>query len=69
MPYMLPSPLLAGFGLSLFVNASNQARGDLLVKGLPGLVVMLGGLVPTLGNYYKLDQEERAASHLLQTKK
>lgn len=60
---------LIGFGLSLFVNASNQARGDLLVKGLPGLVVMLGSLVPTLGNYYKLNQEEREASHLLQTKK
>ena len=32
---------LIGFGLSLFQNASNQARANLLVKGLPGLVVML----------------------------
>ena len=32
---------LIGFGLSLFQHASNPARLNLLVKGLPGLVVML----------------------------
>lgn len=61
--------LYAGFGLSLFAKSSNQARLDLLAKGLPGLVVMLSGLVPTLGNYYKVTDEERAKSHQLQTKK
>ncbi|KAI8463201.1 MAG: chloroplast lycopene beta cyclase precursor [Monoraphidium minutum] len=44
---------LIAFGLSLFAKSSNQARTDLLVKGLPGLVGMLAGLVPTLGQYYK----------------
>lgn len=39
---------LIGFGLSLFVNSSNQARANLLQKGLPGLVVMLGRLAKTL---------------------
>jgi lycopene beta-cyclase len=43
---------LIGFGLSLFTKASNEARLNLLAKGLPGLVVMLAGLVPTLGDYY-----------------
>ncbi len=32
---------LIGFGLSLFANASNQARANLLIKGAPGLFVML----------------------------
>lgn len=32
---------LIAFGLSLFAKSSNAARADLLVKGLPGLVVML----------------------------
>lgn len=27
---------LVGFGLSLFVNASNDARGNLLAQGVPG---------------------------------
>jgi hypothetical protein len=31
-------PAAAAFGLSLFANSSNQARLDLLVKGLPGLL-------------------------------
>lgn len=44
---------LIAFGLSLFAKSSNQARADLLSKGLPGLVVMLAGLVPTLGRYYE----------------
>ena len=70
---LLPSSRLlslrAGFGLSLFAKSSNQARLDLLAKGLPGLVVMLTGLVATLGNYYKLTDKERAKSHLLHTKK
>lgn len=43
---------LIGFGLSLFAKSSNTARANLLSKGLPGLVVMLAGLVPTLGDYY-----------------
>lgn len=40
---------LIGFGLSLFAKSSNEARLDLLVKGLPGLIVMLLGLTGTLG--------------------
>ncbi len=39
---------LIAFGLSLFVHSSNRARQDLLQKGLPGLVVMLGRLSKTL---------------------
>lgn len=39
---------LIGFGLSLFAKSSNAARADLLQKGLPGLVVMLGRLAKTL---------------------
>ena len=58
------SDLLAAFGLSLFANSSNQARLDLLVKGLPGLVAMLLELAPTLGDYYGVKKElkqQRAA--------
>lgn len=40
---------LIGFGLSLFAKSTNEARLDLLVKGLPGLVVMLLGLTRTIG--------------------
>lgn len=40
---------LIGFGLSLFVQSSNQARLNLLQKGLPGLVVMLTRLSQTFG--------------------
>ncbi|GBF92105.1 lycopene beta cyclase [Raphidocelis subcapitata] len=43
---------LIAFGLSLFAKSSNQARSDLLIKGLPGLFGMLAGLLPTLGQYY-----------------
>ena len=39
---------LIGFGLSLFVKSSNAARLDLLQKGLPGLVRMLGRLAKTI---------------------
>lgn len=46
----LTLPQLIGFGLSLFVHASNAARANLLVKGLPGLVVMLARLVQLI-NY------------------
>jgi lycopene beta-cyclase len=50
---------LIGFGLSLFANSSNQARADLLVKGLPGLLAMLLELAPTLGDYYGVRREAR----------
>jgi len=40
---------LIGFGLSLFAKLTNTARLNLLVKGLPGLAVMLAGLVRTIG--------------------
>jgi len=40
---------LIGFGLSLFAKSTNTARLNLLVKGLPGLAVMLAGLVRTIG--------------------
>ncbi|KAK9805848.1 hypothetical protein WJX73_007733 [Symbiochloris irregularis] len=46
----LTFPQLIAFGLSLFVNASNAARANLLVKGLPGLAVMLARLAQTI-NY------------------
>jgi lycopene beta-cyclase len=39
---------LIGFGLSLFANSSNEARLNLLQKGLPGLLVMLSRLSKTL---------------------
>lgn len=39
---------LIGFGLSLFAKSSNAARANLLQKGLPGLVGMLGKLAKTL---------------------
>lgn len=35
---------LIAFGLSLFAKSSNATRADLLIKGLPGLVVMLAQL-------------------------
>ena len=40
---------LIGFGLSLFAKSSNEARLNLLVKGLPGLLGMLLGLTRTVG--------------------
>lgn len=40
---------LIGFGLSLFAKSSNEARLNLLVKGLPGLMGMLAGLTRTIG--------------------
>ncbi|KXZ48879.1 hypothetical protein GPECTOR_24g168 [Gonium pectorale] len=40
------------FGLSLFVKSNNAARASLLARGIPGLIAMLGGLLPTLGDYY-----------------
>ncbi len=39
---------LIGFGLQLFVKSSNEARVNLLSKGLPGLLVMLAKLAKTL---------------------
>lgn len=39
---------LIGFGLSLFAKSSNAARLNLLQKGLPGLIVMLGRLLKTI---------------------
>jgi len=59
--FALPAPLWTGFlsarlgfgqliafGLALFARSSNSARADLLVKGLPGLVRMLGELASGL---------------------
>ena len=46
----LTFPQLIGFGLSLFAHASNAARANLLVKGLPGLAHMLVRLAQTV-NY------------------
>ena len=40
---------LIGFGLSLFAKSSNEARANLLLKGLPGLLGMLLGLLRTVG--------------------
>ncbi len=44
----LSLPELVGFGLSLFARSTNAARADLVVKGLPGLAVMLTRLAKTL---------------------
>ena len=46
----LTFPQLIGFGVALFAHASNAARANLLVKGIPGLAVMLARLAQTL-NY------------------
>ena len=46
----LTFPQLIGFGVSLFAHASNAARANLLVKGVPGLLVMLTRLAQTI-NY------------------
>ncbi|GFR49762.1 hypothetical protein Agub_g11924 [Astrephomene gubernaculifera] len=44
---------LIAFGLSLFLRSSNAARSSLLRLGVPGLLVMLAGLLPTLAaDYY-----------------
>ncbi|GAX83195.1 hypothetical protein CEUSTIGMA_g10621.t1 [Chlamydomonas eustigma] len=43
---------LVGFGLALFVNASNDAKTNLLVQGLPGLFKMLLEISPTLSSDY-----------------
>ena len=45
----LSFPQLIGFGLSLFAKSTNAARLNLLVKGLPGLLVMLARLTGTVG--------------------
>jgi hypothetical protein len=55
-------PVTAAFGLSLFANSSNQARLDLLVKGLPGLLGMLLELAPTVGDYYGVKKEQKQAA-------
>ena len=39
---------LIGFGLALFVNATNSARGNLLAQGIPGLFKMLYDISPTV---------------------
>ncbi len=45
---------LIGFGLALFVSASQDARLNLLKQGVPGLLRMLVEIAPTLsGSYYK----------------
>ncbi|KAG2430978.1 hypothetical protein HYH02_013511 [Chlamydomonas schloesseri] len=51
----LSLPQLIVFGLTLFWKSSNQARMSLLQLGIPGLVVMLGGLAPTLNAQYYPD--------------
>mmetsp|Transcript_12609 Transcript_12609/g.27244 ORF Transcript_12609/g.27244 Transcript_12609/m.27244 type:complete len:555 (+) Transcript_12609:195-1859(+) len=62
---------LIGFGLALFMNASNSARMNLLKCGIPGLITMLIDIAPTLGNYYpnaktvkqlKMEQDAKAAA-------
>lgn len=40
---------LIGFGMSLFAKSSNEARLNLLQKGLPGLIVMLSRLTRLIG--------------------
>ncbi|KAG2488086.1 hypothetical protein HYH03_013389 [Edaphochlamys debaryana] len=43
---------LIAFGLSLFSKASNEARFNLVRKGIPGLIYMLVDLTRTLGRGY-----------------
>jgi len=56
----LSFPQLIAFGLSLFANSTNATRANLLVKGLPGLVVMLGRLLLTTGHDARIAQEARS---------
>lgn len=69
----LTLPQLIGFGLALFANASNSAKGNLLVQGAPGLIKMLIELAPTVSpSYYPAsksvkdikDEEDRRAEAL-----
>lgn len=53
----LSFPQLIGFGLSLFAKSTNAARLNLLVKGLPGLLIMLARLSSTVGYNYRIAKE------------
>ena len=56
----LSFPQLIAFGLSLFANSNNATRLNLLVKGLPGLVVMLARLLMTTGYNYRIQKDREA---------
>ena len=53
----LSFPQLIAFGLSLFAKSTNATRANLLVKGLPGLVVMLARLSLTAGHNVRIAQD------------
>ena len=53
----LSFPQLIAFGLALFAKSTNATRLNLLVKGLPGLVVMLARLSTTIGYNYRIEQD------------
>lgn len=53
----LSFPQLIAFGLALFAKSTNATRLNLLVKGLPGLVVMLARLSMTIGYNYRIEQD------------
>lgn len=56
----LSLPQLIAFGLALFANSTNATRLNLLVKGLPGLIVMLGRLLLTTGYNYRIQKDREA---------
>lgn len=56
----LSFPQLIAFGLALFAKSTNATRLNLLVKGLPGLVVMLGRLLMTTGYNYRIEKDREA---------
>jgi lycopene beta-cyclase len=56
----LSFPQLIGFGLALFINSSNAARANLLIKGLPGLAGMLARLTTTIGYNSRFEARLRA---------
>ena len=53
----LSFPQLIAFGLALFAKSTNATRLNLLVKGLPGLVVMLARLSTTIGYNYRIEKD------------
>jgi hypothetical protein len=55
----LSFPQLIAFGLSLFANSTNATRVNLVVKGLPGLLVMMVRLSLTAGHNMRIEKEAR----------
>lgn len=56
----LSFPQLIAFGLALFAKSTNATRANLLVKGLPGLIIMLARLLGTAGYNYRIQKDREA---------